>query len=88
MVLKSNKSHVRPGEPMGLVAYAQAFTGEVLSGTTASWRVSVTAAHYSPPNLSAYKFGIKSLSDAGSHAWESEKNFSGNWREGKLCCKR
>ena len=65
MVLKSSTSLVRLREPLNLVAYAQAFTGEVLSGTTATWRVTLNPTQYSPPNMSAYRFGIIS-SEAAS----------------------
>jgi hypothetical protein len=78
MVLKKNKGSMRSREPLNLLAYAQAFTGEVLSGTTSSWRVSITAANYNPPKLDAYKFNIaKSSYDSESHSWESDRNYSG-----------
>ena len=84
MVLKTGKSSVRPREPLNLLAYAQAFTGEVLSGTTAKWRVSVTSAHYNPPNLDAYKFSIIADSfDVENHEWDTERNYSGRLVEGE-----
>ena len=78
MVLRKDTSAVRPREPLNLVAYAKAFTGEILSGTTANWRVSIQPGTFNPPNLSAYKFDIlKCSTDSEYHEWESERNYSG-----------
>lgn len=93
MVLTQDKSTLRTQEPLRLTSYAHAFTGEVLSGTTATWNVKVSPASYTPPKLGTYKFGVTSGGSSGgeksrldTYTWESQKNYSGilKKREGQI----